>query len=129
MPALIALRAAGACKRLLDRLASEHAKRARHKRRQRDLLDAAGSGAADVLVMVCLTPYHRAEASDAIEAPGARGVACGKRQLEGAWHLEALALSACFLESGLRARDELVRELAIEAPYDDGKPAAFSSVG
>src|ERR1700729_1301266 len=90
MPALIALAATSAGQRLLHRLAREHTEGTWHTRAERDLLNSAGSLGAHIVVVIGLATNHSAKARDALEASGLRRVACRKRQLEGAWHVEHL---------------------------------------
>ena len=57
---------------------------------------------------------------DAVVAPGLRRVARGERQLEGAGHVEDVGLAGAGLgERGLRAADEAVGEVLVEARDDD----------
>ena len=56
----------------------------------------------------------------AVVAPGLRRVARGERQLEGAGHVEDVGLAGAGLgERGLRAADEAVGEVLVEARDDD----------
>src|SRR5581483_4502762 len=85
---------------LLGVVHREHAEAAGDAREQLHLLNAARGLAAHVVVVVCLTTDHRAQADDRLISAGLRAVTGDQRQLERAWYLEAVDL----LNAGLLQR-------------------------
>src|SRR5207302_4808473 len=92
--------------------------------------DAAARLGADVVVVVGLPADHGAEARQAGEAPAARGIARGERQLERAGNVERLDLVVAGLrECGTGACLQAVGEVLVEARDRDREAAAHGGAG
>ena len=118
--ALVALVAARARQRLLHVRHRQHPERARHAGLQLDRLDPARRLGADVVVVVGLAADDRPQARDARVAARLGEVLGGKRQLEGAGHVERVdVLDARLGERGARPALQAGGEILVEAPDGD----------
>src|SRR5262245_1838441 len=123
--AAIADLAAGAGPRLLLGERGDHAEGRRHAVLDRDLPDAGGGLARDVLEVRSLAPDDDAHAHDPGEPPGRRQMARGLWQLERSGdpvHLDGVRTEPRGAQGAERAGHEPLRDALVEAGRDDGKP-------
>ena len=109
----------GACARLIDRLAGQHAERDRDRQRRRELGERSRDRVGEDVEVRRLTSDQAAERHDGIKASGSREGRHGRGQLERARDLKLLDLRA-FRQGGLNGRlGEGTGDLVVPAGSDD----------